>query len=84
MNKVIALEPCVVYTNAWYNFEEVQVKDEDGELVTDPLTDAPMTELKIIDWNEAAFYDEPSYNDMLDAGILNMFGPGWEGKKADA
>ena len=57
VNKVIALEPCFLLTLAWYDTKEEQVKDEDGKAVIDPLTDAPMTETTIVDWDEEKFYD---------------------------
>ena len=57
VNKVIALEPCLLPTLGTYGVETVEVKDEDGKAVIDPLTDAPKTETKRVNWDEANFYE---------------------------
>ena len=84
MNKLVALEPCLVITKAWYDFQEKEVKDEDGAAVIDPLTDAPKMETVIGEWTNENFYDQSSIKDMPAAGIWSIYGANWASNKANA
>lgn len=62
MNKFIALEPCAVATKTWYDYEDKEVLDDNGDPVIDPVTNAPMTGRVITDWTPELLWENGPVN----------------------